>query len=425
MADSRPRHARVALTAGVVVVGLATWVAPRFHASLARPSDFDAEMLTMEADIGRLRGRAAAQPADVESSTRLAYRLYQRATLAGRPEDVEAAQAMLDRTRQRAGSVPALALLQASLDLRQHRVSAARASLRMAPSLSENSDAQLLAGDIDLQHGQYDSAKRAYDAALAEAPTWTARARLAFLAAQRGDAAGADRLYAEAGDDLTAKEMRAYAWLELQRGQLQLRRGRYDEAEVHYRTARRAYSGYWLVDEYTAELMGATRRLDAAVDLYQRAIARAPRPDLLQQLGDLYVFMGRPADARRWHDRALEGYLASYRRGEAQYLHHLAGYYADVALDGGEAVRFAREDYALRPHYATEDALAWALYRSGNIQEAVEVADGALSAGVVDAHLYYHAAIINIAAGRAHAGRALTAALADLNPRYGDFHVHR
>ena len=33
--------------------------------------------------------------------------------------------------------------------------------------------------------------------------------------------------------------------------------------------------------------------------------------------------------SRPWHRRALEGYVASVDRGEVQFLHHLAGYYAD------------------------------------------------------------------------------------------------
>src|SRR5204863_9014171 len=115
--------------------------------------------------------------------------------------------------------------------------------------------------------------------------------------------------------DLTAKEMRACAWVELQWGQMYFARGQYERARAHYDRARRAYSGYWLEDEYDAELLGARRDFDRAVARYTEAIARAPRPDLLQQLGDLYLAMGRPVEARAWHDRALAGYLSSVAKG--------------------------------------------------------------------------------------------------------------
>lgn len=38
--------------------------------------------------------------------------------------------------------------------------------------------------------------------------------------AKMGDRSGADQLYLEAEDEITVKEMRSYAWVELQRGVL-------------------------------------------------------------------------------------------------------------------------------------------------------------------------------------------------------------
>ena len=46
---------------------------------------------------------------------------------------------------------------------------------------------------------------------------------------EASDPAGAERLYVEAQEGLTAKEMRSYAWLELQRGLLDLDAGRHAE----------------------------------------------------------------------------------------------------------------------------------------------------------------------------------------------------
>ena len=122
------------------------------------------------------------------------------------------------------------------------------------------------------------------------------------------------------------------------------------------------------------------------------------------------------------HDRRGD---ASVGRGDVQFLHHLAGFYADVAGNGDEAVKRARQDAALRPSYAADDTLAWALYRNGNVAEAVIASDRALASTMVDAHLYYHAARIKAAAGDAEAARGWTAALQDVNPHYEDFHAHR
>ena len=417
-------RARVALVAAVVAVEAALWLGPRLESARAGPTAFDLELQALDRNIAVAEHVPDGQR-DVPQTSRLAYLLYQRGSLAERPDDFRRVRGLLEQARQQAGPLPEVRLLEATLDLRVHQLEAARTAIDEFPDLAENVDAEMIAADIDLQRGEYDSAQRGYERAAGQHRTWASLARLAFLTARRGDVSAADGLYARAEDELTAKEMRHYAWVELQRGQLQFSRGRYAEARAHYDLAERAYSGYWLIDEYRAELLGAERRFSEAIALYDRAIARAPRPDLLQQLGDLYLFMGKPADAQRWHDAALDGYLASAGRGEVQFLHHLAGFYADVAGNAAEAVKRARQDAALRPGYAADDTLAWALYRNANIAEATIALERALASKMVDAHLYYHAARIKAAAGDAEAARKWTTALHDLNPNYADFHVHR
>jgi len=89
--------------------------------------------------------------------------------------------------------------------------------------------------------------------------------------------------------------------------------------------------------------------------------------------------MGQADRARPWHDKALAAYLSSEQRGEVHYFHHLAVFYADVRDDGTKAVKWARRDVALRPNPATHDALAWALYRSGQFDQALAEMDKALA----------------------------------------------
>jgi tetratricopeptide (TPR) repeat protein len=219
--------------------------------------------------------------------------------------------------------------------------------------------------------------------------------------------------------------MRSYAWVELERGLLELNRGRYQKAAAHYDRADKAYSGYWLVDERRAELLAAGRKFDEAAALFRRIIARAPRPELQQALGDLLAFAGKPDQAKPWHDAALAEYLASAARGEVHYYHHLAGFYADVRQDGAEALKWARKDNELRDNFMTQDALAWALYRDGQFSAARESIKKALASGVRDPHLFFHAAMIHLAAGRTDEGKRLLRTVSDMNPGYENFHVHR
>jgi tetratricopeptide (TPR) repeat protein len=219
--------------------------------------------------------------------------------------------------------------------------------------------------------------------------------------------------------------MRSFAWVELQRGVLDLAHGRHAEAEAHYARAARAYSGWWLVDEHRAELLAAQGELAEAAALYETIVARVPRPELHQALGQVYALLQRPGRARSHLVQARAGYLASVRRGGVHYLHHLADFYAEAMPDGAKAVAWARRDLALRENFSTRAALAWALLRDGQDAEAVVWMERALASGVRDAHLFAQAAGVFQAAGDvAKAARMLDLARS-INPRLGRFHVHR
>jgi hypothetical protein len=65
--------------------------------------------------------------------------------------------------------------------------------------------------DLDFQEGNYERARREIARLVAEHRTWDNVVRLAHRNSKLGDPAEADALYEEAEDDLTAKQMRAYA----------------------------------------------------------------------------------------------------------------------------------------------------------------------------------------------------------------------
>jgi tetratricopeptide (TPR) repeat protein len=381
-----------------------------------------------ERDLERLAAELAGvddPPATAGDATRAAYCRYRRATLTGDAAELEAAAAAVDAGLRRFGPWPDLCLLKANLDFKRHRLADVKRDLDLAPSLRASPEGRLLRADLDFQEGRYEDARRDYEGAVAADRTWDALARLAHFELKLGDVARADELYAEAEDELTAKELRSYAWVELQRGVVDLSRGRYDAAERHYQRAAAAYSGDWLADAHLGELRAAQGRVGEAVALYESVVARAPRPELQQALGDLYALAGEPERARPWHDRALAAYLDSVRRGEVQYYHHLVDFFAKVRRDGAEAVRWAERDLELRRNFSTLGALAWALHLAGRSPEAVDAVAAALASGVRDAHLFRSAAVIYAEAGRPREAEVLRRRADELNPHHPHFHVHR
>lgn len=315
-------------------------------------------------------------------------------------------------------------MLKGTIDLAFHRPADVRRDLELAPGASESPHGQVLLADVALQGGKWAEARRGYETRFRADGSWDALARLAHLERQLGSFDLADRLYAEAADELTAKQMRSYAWVKLQRGLLDLARGRYDAARAHYERASRAYRGHWLLDQHVAGLLAIEGRSDEAVAVYERVVECVPRPELHQALGDLYEHLGRPEAARRSRDLALAAYLDSTRRGRVHYFHHLVDLYADTLDDGPEAVRWAREDVRLRDGPSTRAALGWTLYRNGEVDEALAETRRALGSGFIDAGLFRRAALIHEAAGRNSEAQELSRRAAEIDPHDAPLHRH-
>ena len=387
-------------------------------------TDYEIELGQINEEICELEEKIGAGQRDAGTTTRWLYRVFHRASLTGSFAEFEITEAAINNAIGRIGPWPDLCLLKANLDFKFHRVAKAKEDLAMAPCLADSIQGQQLKADINFQEGRYLDAKNGYERAIEKSRTWDNLVRLAYFEAKMGDEAGAEQLYAEAEEEITVKEMRSYAWVELQRGLLDLSHGRYAETEAHYHRAGETYSGYWLIDEHVAELLGAQGKFDEAVMLYEAVVGRLPKPELQQAIGELYMLMDKPGQAQAWLDNALAAYNESVRRGDVHYYHHLADFYADARENGTEAIRWARKDLELRPNFATEGALAWALYRNGEFAEALDLVEKALSSGIRDARLLYHAAMIHLAAGQSKASKQLLAEAVQINPLHENFHVH-
>jgi tetratricopeptide (TPR) repeat protein len=385
-------------------------------------SDFASELSRIEEAIGALE--AETSPLNIEQTTRFLYGLYRRASLTNREVDFKQTERAIDDALRRIGPCPDICFLKASLDLKLHRLGKAKAALRLAPGLASSPSGKVLQADIDFQEGRYHAARVRLENAVEENRSWDHLGRLAYFHWKMGDEALAERLYIESEDEITAKEPRAFAWVELQRGLLDFSRGRYQETRVHYTRAAQSYTGYWLVDEHVAELLAAEGNYQPAIALFQGIVDRASKPELKQAIGELYLLMGQPEQAEPWLESALQDYLESVERGDVHYYHHLTDFYCCVRNDPKTGVDWAQRDVGLRPNFSSQAGLAWALYRDNRINEALELIDLVLASGVQDARLYHHAGTICLAAGRTAQGEKLMERAAQMNPRYEDFHVH-
>jgi len=391
---------------------------------MSERTDYEIELAGIDQAISDFTF-ALTPPMNSEAATKFVYLLYQRAALNGDLKELARAEAVLSEVIAQLGPAGDLYFLKANIDLKFHRLAGVHQALKIGRDLRDSPQGRALEADLDFQEGRYQDAKRRYESLISDDLTWDNLARLAHLEGKLGDTARADQLYLEAEDELTAKEMRYYAWVELQRGVLQLQSGRCEAALAHYERADRAYSGYWLVDDHRAELLGAEGKFADATQLYEGVVERVPRPEFQQALGELYELLGQNERAESWNQRALAAYLAAVESGGVHYYHHLVDFYSDVREDGPSAVKWARKDLELRRNFATLASLAWALYRAGEFAEALDTMNKALASGVKDARLFFQAGLINQAAGSDGDAERYLYLAEEVNPHYRSFHVHR
>jgi tetratricopeptide (TPR) repeat protein len=390
----------------------------------ALTAGFIEDLIRAEKEVSSLTSRCKDHPSDLQGRVRLVYRMFHRASLTGRLTDLGDVEAAIDETISQFGAKEDLCLLKANLDFRLHRLAAVRRDLELAPLLPGRFEARVLQADLAFQLGQYEAARQTLQELIEENPTWDTVARLAHWMSKLGDAAEADRLYEEAEEFLSAKQMLSYAWLELQRGMLDFNHGRYPEAWAHYRRAEAGYPGHWQTAEHFAELHAAEGNFDEAERILLQVIVRTSKPEIKQALGELYMFTDRSEQAQPWFDSALTTYLESVQRGGVHYFHHLADFYADARLELAEALKWAEHDMKMRPNFSTQSALAWALFRNGRMKEASEYIVLALDSGVRNAVLYSCASELFEAAGETDRSAHFAKLAMQMNPKYRNFRIH-
>jgi tetratricopeptide (TPR) repeat protein len=358
---------------------------------------FQAELQSIEAEIRQLGEKTLDPPVDVENATKYVYRLYQRASLTDDLEALPAVESAIDSLIPQLRHANDLYLLKANIAFKVHRLADVKRNLDAAPGLRDTDEGRKLDADLHFQEGQYREAEAAYTRAIELDRSWDNLARLAHFAGKMKSVEEADRLYAEAEDELTSKQMRSYAWVELQRASLDVSRGDYEAARAHLSRAEGAYRGYWMTDQRAAALLATEGRHNEAAAAFEQVLSVVSKPELQQKLGELYVRIGQPTRAESYLATALAKFTESANRGEIHYYHHLVDYHCRVTENYAEAIQWARKDLALRDNFSTRSALAWALFRAGETREALEHIDRALDSGVIDPRIHRQAAEIRAA----------------------------
>jgi tetratricopeptide (TPR) repeat protein len=263
--------------------------------------------------------------------------------------------------------------------------------------------------DSKLELGRIDDARSDFDllATLARGPS--VDVRLARLASVTGRPDEALRLAIAARD--AAETNSAMAAVDV--GFYEYAVGEYARLAGKAATARSAYQAALAIrDTDFGALVGLARidafdgRLGEALAGLRKAAAIAPQPETVALLGDLLAASGDATGAKEQYStvRFIE------RLGQIQstvFDRVLIRFELDHAGASEDELAAARASLAARPDTTGHDAVAWALYRLGRLDEAAVEIKAARVNGADDARLRFHDGAIALARGDRAAGQAL------------------
>jgi tetratricopeptide (TPR) repeat protein len=271
--------------------------------------------------------------------------------------------------------------------------------------------------DALVELGDYEGAVRAAQTMVDLKPNTASYSRISYLRELHGDTEGAIEAMRAAAESASPINLESLAWCRVQLGNLLMNTGKLKEAEYEFDTALYYFPDYYPALAAKAHARTLAGDTDQAIKLYKRSLELVPLPDTAIALGDLYAKVGRADEARQQYDLAqfIEQAGAS---ASGTYSRQLALFWADHDMKLDDALVIARRERAARSDIYTSDALAWCLYKKGELSEAKTSIEEALRLGTRDARLYYHAGMIYHGLGdRQNAKKYLKRAF-EINPSF-------
>ena len=304
----------------------------------------------------------------------VARNYVERARLSGNYDDYAAADAALKRAFAVARPGTGPHLVRAQLDFGMHRLAEAERYLTLIegyaiPSLpDERAEILGMRGDIAFYRGDLKTAINLYQEADRTSPG-TATLRRAIYAMKTGDFERAEIYFNQTLREARLPPPQLRAYIELQRGILDLERGNWPSAENWFRKADRTFPGYWLTQAHLVQMWALRGNVAQAEQGYRKIIARSQQPDVMDALAALYRFQGDAAASRQWAKRSGEVWARRLRQWpEAAYAHALEH---DLVLGNpATALALARKNMATRPYGDSATLLGWALLANNRPAEA-------------------------------------------------------
>ena len=396
--------------AAAVVAGVITWnfgsavrqVAAPERARVGSGATLSTSRESLDVLAYRMRARVTANPGDGEAAVLLADALMRLARVNGDASlPLEAERAIRATLAHDPSDYTARRMLGVVL-LAQHRfapaLDAAREAQRARPDDAWN---YAVAGDALLELGRYDEAFAAFDEVNRRRPDAAGYARAAYARELQGDLASAHTYMQMAAEGTGAHDPEAQAWYLSQLGNLLLVEGRLDDAERRFKQAEFTFPGHPYGHTGRARVLIARNQLREA---YELLASGQDTPETWALRGDIAARLRDNGAATRAYAAAERAEREGWQQEEPQPA-ALARFFAERGLKQREAIELAEGAAAVRRDIHTMDALAWAYWRAGRVEDAAKAIAVATSTGTRDPRIRCHAdAIAAAVAGNTPGG---------------------
>ncbi|MBA2737006.1 MAG: tetratricopeptide repeat protein [Pyrinomonadaceae bacterium] len=326
------------------------------------------------------------------------------------------AETAVDKALQFAPEDASAKKLKASLHLTFHRFGEA---LELGAKLQKEypNDAFVygVLTDANAELGNYEAAVEAAQKMVDLKPNTSSYARVAHIRALHGDTKGAIEMMGTAARTADPQDKEARSWCLVQIGDQLWKTGKYPEAERVYDEALQNFPNYHFALAGKGRARAAQNDFDSAIKFLTEANNRVPNAETIILLGDIYTKQGNAEKAKQQYDlvEVVEGKLGM--TGDQK---RLALFWADHDVKLDEALAITKREYDSRKDIYTADALAWNLYKKGQLNEAKTAIAAALRLKTEDARIIYHAGMIEKGLGNQKEAKRLLEKALKINPSF-------
>ena len=422
--QNRSFHRVVMLTLATLFVIAASWW---FASSQNKTPSFDLDSFTAntsfrtsastDKQIDALQDQLRAHPNDWQSYSQLGLAYLQKARETGDPTYYQRTEESLEKALSFQPDDYASISAKGALALARHDFASAlewgEKAVQINPSRTY---AYGVVADAQIELGRYEEAIETLQTMVDLRPDMSSYSRVSYIRELHGDTEGALEMMQLAVDSGTPNS-ESTAWVRTQLGNLYFNSGDLERAQLEYQRTLQDHPNYVYALAGLGRVRAAQGEMKEAIQLLSQAVAIVPLPEFVITLGDLYQASGKEDKAEGQY-QLVAAIETLHRANGVDMDMEIALFNADHDQNLEETLALARKAYVNRPSIHAADVLAWALYKTGDYQEAERYSAEALQLGTKDSLKLFHAGMVALKLGDRQQAREYLEEALMINPHF-------